>query len=70
MEWKWTPDAIAAVRALWTEGATAKEIADTIGAPSRNAVIGKLNHLGLWRQPGRPRRTRRETVVMQEASGP
>lgn len=44
----WTEDRIAIVRALWNEGKSAGQIASYIGRPAtRNAVLGKLNRLGL-----------------------
>ena len=36
---------------MWTEGATASQIADELGGVSRNAVIGKAHRLGLEARP-------------------
>jgi GcrA cell cycle regulator len=47
------------LKRLWAEGYSAQEIAETIGAVSRNAVIGKAHRLGLERRAmggGRPKR--------------
>jgi len=43
----WTADAIEALRQLALEGRSASAIAAAIGAPSRNAVIGKANRIGI-----------------------
>lgn len=50
MSW-WTPDRERELRALHAEGLTFSQIAKRLGAPSRNAIIGKVNRMGL------PRRT-------------
>lgn len=44
---QWTPVRLAALRQLWTDGSTASEIAQVLGAVSRNAVLGKIWRLGL-----------------------
>jgi GcrA cell cycle regulator len=44
----WTPERITELKTLWLDGKSAREIsAEFGGAVSRNAVIGKLNRLGL-----------------------
>ena len=43
----WTEDRVALLTKLWKEGKTAKEIADTLGGVTRNAVIGKAHRLNL-----------------------
>lgn len=43
----WTDDRVALLTKLWTEGKTAKEIAQTLGGVTRNAVIGKAHRLNL-----------------------
>lgn len=49
----WTPDRIARAKTLWLRGDSAEQISRAIGGGlSRNAVIGKVNRLGLQR--GRP----------------
>lgn len=49
----WTPDRIARATTLWLRGDSAEQISREIGGGlSRNAVIGKVNRLGLQR--GRP----------------
>ena len=47
----WTDDRIAALRMYWSAGLTAQEIADRMGQVTRNAVIGKVNRLGLDARP-------------------
>jgi GcrA cell cycle regulator len=58
----WTEDTIEALRKLALEGRSASAIAAALGAPSRNAVIGKANRIGIkltghWKcaAPGGPR---------------
>ncbi len=43
----WTEAAIETLRQLALEGKSASGIAAALGAPSRNAVIGKANRLGI-----------------------
>ena len=47
----WTEERIERLKAMWTKGATASEIADDLGGVSRNAVIGKAHRLGLEARP-------------------
>ena len=47
----WTEERIGRLKAMWTEGATASQIADELGGVSRNAVIGKAHRLGLEARP-------------------
>jgi GcrA cell cycle regulator len=48
----WTTNLVERLTKLWTEGATARQIAIELGV-TRNTVIGKVHRLGL---PGRPKR--------------
>src|ERR1700759_1598480 len=43
----WTEMAIETLRQMALEGKSASSIAVAIGAPSRNAVIGKANRIGV-----------------------
>lgn len=43
----WTRHRVARLEELWAAGMSASEIAEELGGTSRNAVIGKLNRLGL-----------------------
>ncbi|MGO9473281.1 MAG: GcrA family cell cycle regulator [Rhodomicrobium sp.] len=43
----WTNDRVATLKKLWNDGLSASAIAQTIGAVTRNAVIGKVHRLGL-----------------------
>ena len=47
----WTEERIERLKAMWTEGATASQIADELGGVSRYAVIGKAHRLGLEARP-------------------
>jgi GcrA cell cycle regulator len=47
----WTDERIERLKALWTQGVTASQIADELGGVSRNAVIGKAHRLGLQSRP-------------------
>ena len=47
----WTDERIATLTKMWEGGATASQIADTLGGVSRNAVIGKAHRLGLKSRP-------------------
>jgi len=47
----WTDERIERLKAMWTKGATASQIADDLGGVSRNAVIGKAHRLGLESRP-------------------
>lgn len=50
-----TQDKVDRAKALFLDGWSAGAIANEIGAVSRNAVIGKLNRMGLYRQtPAQP----------------
>lgn len=51
----WNDERNAEASRLWHEGNSASEIAAIIGAPSRNAVIGKLTRLGLGGGGRRPK---------------
>jgi GcrA cell cycle regulator len=56
----WTEERIERLKAMWTEGSTASQIADELGGVSRNAVIGKAHRLLL---PSRPSPIKREERV-------
>src|SRR5215211_4558631 len=47
----WTEERIERLKAMWTDGSTASQIADELGGVSRNAVIGKAHRLGLQSRP-------------------
>lgn len=47
MPFAWTEDAVEAMKRLYKQGYSASQIAVQIGAPSRNAVIGKLHRAGM-----------------------
>ena len=43
----WTEEAIEVLRTLALQGQSARTIAEALGAPSRSAVIGKANRIGI-----------------------
>ena len=43
----WTDDRVETLTQLWTGGASASQIARSLGGVTRNAVIGKIHRLGL-----------------------
>ena len=47
----WTDERIERLKELWSKGMTASQIAEELGAVSRNAVIGKAHRLGLQSRP-------------------
>ena len=47
----WTDERIDQLKKMWSDGATASQIADELGGVSRNAVIGKAHRLGLDARP-------------------
>lgn len=56
MTWRgWDERNVAELTRLWGEGQSANQIMRAIGAPTRNAVIGKVARLGLTREPGAKR---------------
>lgn len=61
---EWTEERVAMLKALWTQGRTASQIAEELGDVTRNAVIGKAHRLGL---KGRPSPIRRERAATPAA---
>lgn len=45
----WTDERVALAKQMWLDGKSGGEIARTLGGASRNAVIAKLDRLGLLR---------------------
>lgn len=43
----WTDERVERLKALWSEGLSASQIAGELGGVTRNAVIGKVHRLGL-----------------------
>ncbi len=54
----WTDVRVETLTTLWRSGLSASQIARTLGAVTRNAVIGKLHRLGMTgrAKPSAPRR--------------
>lgn len=51
MAFFWNPNNLRHLDDMWSKGLTARQIAEAIGCPSRNAVIAQARRRGL---PGRP----------------
>ena len=45
----WTPERVDSLVRLWSDGLSARQIADQLGGVTRNAVIGKAHRLNLQR---------------------
>jgi GcrA cell cycle regulator len=56
----WTDERIEKLTKMWEGGSTASQIADELGAVSRNAVIGKAHRLGLKARPSPVRPVEKE----------
>jgi GcrA cell cycle regulator len=65
----WTEERIDRLKAMWSKGATASQIADELGGVSRNAVIGKAHRLGLDSRPS-PVKPGDEKAKPAEAAAP
>ena len=48
---EWTDERVAVLKGIWTNGYTARQIAEKLGGVTRNAVIGKAHRLGLSSRP-------------------
>ena len=46
---QWTPERVQILTRLWSEGLSARQIANKLGGVTRNAVIGKALRLSLQR---------------------
>jgi GcrA cell cycle regulator len=44
---EWTEERVETLKTLWGEGLSARQIAETLGGVTRNAVIGKAYRMGL-----------------------
>ena len=58
---RWTAEAVEDLKRLALEGRSASVIAATVGAASRNAVIGKANRIGIKLNGGGPASGGRKT---------
>lgn len=47
----WTEERVTLLKGMWTNGYTARQIAEKLGGVTRNAVIGKAHRLGLSSRP-------------------
>src|SRR5829696_8536452 len=66
----WTEERIERLKAMWTKGATASQIADELGGVSRNAVIGKAHRLGLESRPSPVRSGEEKEKKAKPAAAP
>ncbi|MAO91775.1 MAG: global cell cycle regulator GcrA-like protein [Rhodospirillales bacterium] len=57
---EWTDDRVTLLKGMWTNGYTARQIAEKLGGVTRNAVIGKAHRLGL---SSRPQQVKRHTPL-------
>jgi GcrA cell cycle regulator len=65
----WSSARVEELKARWHDGETASAICAAMAAPSRNAVIGKANRIGLFYKakkpaPARPRTRKARKQVM------
>jgi GcrA cell cycle regulator len=58
----WTPERVATLERLWTDGLSASEIAARFPGITRNAVLGKLHRLGRLGR-GRPTASAKSRAV-------
>jgi GcrA cell cycle regulator len=63
----WTDERVEQLKALWTEGLSASQIARVLGAVTRNAVIGKVHRLGLAGRAGPARSERPRNAVTRRS---
>ncbi len=52
----WTDERVETLKAMWSDGKSASQIAKELGGVTRNAVIGKVHRLGLSNRIGGPER--------------
>ncbi len=64
----WTDERVEQLKALWTEGLSASQIARVLGGVTRNAVIGKVHRLGLAGRAGPPRAERSRNAVPRKTA--
>ena len=74
----WTSERVDRLVRLWSQGLSARQIADKLGGVTRNAVIGKAHRLSLQRgvpgpaparEPPPPAVVSQPVVSMAEAKG-
>jgi GcrA cell cycle regulator len=63
----WTDERVEQLKALWTEGLSASQIARVLGGVTRNAVIGKVHRLGLAGRAGPARAERPRSSVSRKS---
>ncbi|NAZ35246.1 GcrA family cell cycle regulator [Rubellimicrobium sp. CFH 75288] len=66
----WTDERVETLKRMWSEGASASQIAKELGGVTRNAVIGKVHRLGLSNRGGpaeQPEEPAEESAAAPEA---
>jgi GcrA cell cycle regulator len=66
----WTQERTDLLVKLWKEGASASQIAMRLGDVTRNAVLGKLNRMGVERPCGPPQIRSKSTIQKRKAQKP
>lgn len=69
MNFDWTNEAIEILKKRWAEKLSAQKIGDELGT-TRNAVIGKINRLGLGRKSSGPRAKEEKPVPVEPVVEP
>tara|TARA_B100000767_G_C19600743_1_gene465522 strand:- start:27 stop:524 length:498 start_codon:yes stop_codon:yes gene_type:complete len=69
----WTTEKVDKLKALWSKGHTASQIAEMLGDTTRNAVIGKAHRLELEarapsKQSGSPRSRENKQIVKRSVT--
>lgn len=67
----WTDERVETLKSLWGQGLSATQVADRLGGTTKNAVLGKLDRLGLHRSKesasaARSRSGKKQTDRMRE----
>src|SRR6476660_1320546 len=63
----WTDERVEQLKALWSEGLSASQIARALGGVTRNAVIGKVHRLGLAGRAGPARSERPRSSISHKS---
>lgn len=66
----WTEERVELLKKRWNEGLSASQIAKELGGVTRNAVIGKVHRVGLFRNPGTQNRTRFQKALRPKLPKP
>lgn len=66
----WTDERVEMLKAMWSEGKSASQIAKELGGVTRNAVIGKVHRLGLSNRGPNGERIEETEAAVAEAPPP